>query len=323
MTKAELVAGFELQHSPLIVVAAIRGKWLLKHSTPSWRIKDPKKGFQRVVREERAQQIAINVLDQGRTFPNSIVLATNLRNLTTDKGQLRLPSDARFLIVDGQHRLWAQNFATYEATYACIIHLGLTEVQMAQLFLEINDNQKRVPASLRWDLVRLVRPDDDPLGIQAADLVFALATDPQSALYQRVDLTGEQGEIDLKQASIAPEIKSIVSGKKGGFRGQDYEQHYEALLRFLAAVQTVEPDGWKSGQSQLAKARVLRALLRLLPDIAEAKKKPAYLVSTAMYRQYLEKIDTAELSPEKIRAVQGSAGIREIYDLLRRQTGLA
>lgn len=314
--------GFLLQEEPQVFVAGISGKWLLKRATPSWRIKNPAKGFQRVVKKERAEEIAIAVLDQGRSFPNTIVLATNKRDIEAKDGQLRLPGNTRFLVVDGQHRLWAQRFSDHDATYGCVIHTGLTEREMARLFLEINDNQRRVPSSLRWDLVRLVRPEDDPHAIQAAELVYELATDSKSPLYQRIDLTGEQGEMDVKQGSIAPEIKSLVSSRKGQMKGLAFESYYEGLVRFLAAVKSVDPTGWRESNSPLVKARVLRALLRLIPEISLNKKKPPHEIDTADYAAFLRKIDLRALDPEKIRAIQGSSGIKEIQDTIRAQIGL-
>jgi len=315
-------AGFMLQENPQILVAGISGSWLLKRATPSWRIKNPVKGFQRVVKKERAQEIAIAVLDQGRTFPNTIVLATSKQTIEIKNGELRLPGNIRFLVVDGQHRLWAQRFSEHDAVYGCVIHTGLTERDMARLFLEINDNQRRVPSSLRWDLVRLVRPEDDAGAIEAAELVYELANDSKSPLYQRIDLTGEQSEINIKQGSIAPEIKSIVSSRKDKMRGLDFDSHYEALVRFLAAVKSVDPSGWRSSTSPLVKARVLRALLRLLPEISAKKKKPPHEIPTEEYAELLGRIDLKTLDPEKIRAKQGSSGIKEIHDTLRAQIKL-
>lgn len=317
------VAGFSLQDSPPVIVAAIPGHWLLKHSTPSWRAADTEKGFQRIVRDERARQIAVNVLDQRRSFPNSIVLATNARSIAWSDGQFTLPASLKLLVVDGQHRLWAQRFSEYEAKYCCVLHLSLSEVQMARLFLEINDNQKRVPSSLRWDLVRLVRPDDDPLGIRAAELVFELATDRASALFQRIDLTGEQGELKLKQGSIAPEIKTLVSSKRGGFRDLGFEGQFESLKRFLAAVESIDSDGWRSGESPLVKARVLRAVLRLLPDIAHELDLAANEVPAVAYMDFLSRIDLGSLAPDRIQAIQGAAGIKQIYQVIRQQAALS
>jgi hypothetical protein len=180
-----------------------------------------------------------------------------------------------------------------------------------------------VPSSLRWDLVRLVRPEDDPYAIEAAELVYELATERSSPLYQRVDLTGEQGEIELKQGSIAPELKTLVTTRRGGLRALPFDRQYETLVRFLAAIKSVDQDGWRTGRSVLMKARVLRALLRTIPDIATKERKAADAIPTGTYAVLLGKIKRSTLAPERIRAIQGSAGIKEIYELIKSQIGVS
>jgi DGQHR domain-containing protein len=311
--------GFEIQSQPRIYVTALPGRWLLEHSTPSWRINDPERGFQRIVKEERAREIAVAVLDRRRTFPNAIVLATDAERFASNSGSLDLAAKTRFLVVDGQHRLWAQRFSEFEATYGCMIHMGLTEVDMARLFVEINDTQKRVPASLRWDLVRLVRPKDDPFAIAAAELVLQLATDDRSPLYQRIDLTGEQPQLTIKQGSIAPELKALVSTRACSFREKDFETVYEILRRYLAAVRGLDAEGWRRAKGPFYQARVLRVLIRLLPEISSHLRLAPERITTASYKELLDRIDPSTLSPEQIRAAQGSAGMREIYNVVKSQ----
>jgi len=200
--------------------------------------------------------------------------------------------------------------------------MGLTEIEMAKLFLEINDNQKRVPSSLRWDLVRLVRPEDDPHGITATELILELATDKASPLFQRIDLTGEQSELSIKQGSLAPEIKSLVSSRSSGIRDLDFEKQHDVLVNYLTAIKSLDGQGWRSAKSPFYKARVLRVLLRLLPEIVKKIGRRPYDISAQMYRSILQRIDKATLDTEAIRAAQGSAGMREIYDVIRRQLGL-
>jgi DGQHR domain-containing protein len=319
MKKNLTAQALSLQAEPLIYLAVIPGRWLLEHCTPSWRIKDPKRGFQRIVKDDRARAIAIAVLDQQRSFPNAIVLATDRDSFLFAGPLIEVPHAVRFLVVDGQHRLWAQKFSAYDASYACVIHMGLSEVQMAQLFLEINDNQKRVPASLRWDLVRLVRPEDDPHAIASAELVYRLATDRASALYQRIDLTGEQTEISLKQGSLAPEIRTLVSMKSPGLRDYPFETQYEILLRYLAAIRASDPDGWRGATSAFYRARVLRALLRLLPALTKKIKGKPESISPNEYKEYIDKIEKSSLADDAIRALQGSAGMKQIAGLLKSQ----
>lgn len=311
------IKGFILQESPLIYLASIPGKWLLDRTTPSWRIEDPAKGFQRIIKEERARQIAVAVLDQGRTFPNSIVLATDKKTFSSEDCSIEIPSKIKFLVVDGQHRIWSQTYSSYDAEYSCVIHMGLSEEQMAYLFLEINDNQKRVPSSLRWDLVRLVRPEDDPYGIAAAELVYQLATDENSPLFQRIDLTGEQKEIQLKQGSLAPELKTLVSSKRASFFKLLLEEQYEIITQFLLSMKQMDLDGWLNGTSPFYKARVLRATLRLLPEIIEkiGREKATFQV----FFSYLQKINLATLQQDQIVAIQGAAGMDAIYKLIKEQ----
>lgn len=279
---------------------------------------EPREGFQRVVNQERARAIAVAVLDQKRTFPNAIVLASDIKLPGLSGGNIALSDKTKFLIVDGQHRLFSQHFSDFDAPFMCVIHLGLTEMEMARLFLEINDNQKRVPSSLRWDLFRLTRPDDDPVGVRTSDLVFDLASDGKSSLYQRVDLTGEQPGISLKQGSVAPAVKSLISGRSI-LSELGYDLQLKLLIDYVAAMRECDTTAWDNGTSPLYGARVFRAVFRLFNDIEQESSLSIEKFNAAEFYDYLKLIDLESLSPEKIKASQGTAGIKAIYDTLLAQ----
>ena len=306
-----------LQTAPPVYVTVLPGRWLLKHTTPSWRLRDPIKGFQRIVRKDRAKQIARTVLDQGRTFPNAITLATNLGDFGWDGDEIRIPPKVKFLVVDGQHRLWAQTYSERECQYACIVHLKKTEKEMAELFLEINDNQRRVPSSLGWDLVRLVKPAGDEAGVTASELVYDLATREESPFYIAIDLTGEKKDVSIKQGSLAPEIKTLVSRAKKK-HDPTFEEYSSLLIRFFSAIRSLNPQGWGDPASTYYKARVLRAMVRLLVDIV-MKSKSLEKITTESLRLQLQKIDPETLSEERLRAAQGSAGVMDLYTTIKDQ----
>ncbi len=311
--------GFTLQEKPQIICAMLPGNWLLQHTTPSWRYDDPIEGFQRMVRTERAREIALAVLDQQRTFPNAIVLATEAETIEVRADKITIPDGTKFLVVDGQHRLWAQAHSSFDAPYGCMIHTGLSQEEMAQLFLEINDTQKRVPASLRWDLVRLIQPEDDQGRLAAAEIVFLLATEEDSPFYQRIDLTGEQSEMLIKQASLAPEFRDLLR-RRTPLADLSFIEQYQIVLHYAIAIREVDSDRWGTRDSYYFKARVLRSLFRMLSELVRIMD-PATLrePSIADFIPYLERIDEATLDPEAIRSMQGSAGISAIYQVIRRQ----
>src|SRR5260370_4817091 len=316
-TAAETAPALQLQTSPPVYVIVISGRWLLKHTTPSWRIKDPIKGFQRIVNEDRAKQIARTVLDRDRAFPNAITLATDVKEFNTSDTDLVFPESAKFLVVDGQHRLWAQNFSDKDGQYACIIHLNKSEQEMAELFLEINENQRRVPDSLRWDLVRLVRPAGDEAAVTAAELVYELANREDSPFYISIDLTGEKKDISVKQGSLAPEIKTLVSRVKK-VHDPTFEEYISLLIRFFSAIRSLNPQAWGDPSSTYYKARVLSALLRVLTDIVLTAKSLKSL-SAAVFLSHLKKIDTTTLSEHRVRAAQGAAGVIDLYRKVKNQ----
>ncbi|AQU06077.1 hypothetical protein B1772_04590 [Dehalococcoides mccartyi] len=107
------IKGFQIQDEPKMYLATIPGDWLIEHADPRWRVNDPIAGFQRIINQERAKCIAVAVLDLHRTFPNAIVLATDKLSFNKTDLQLEIPSDTRFFVVDGQHRLWAQKYSDY------------------------------------------------------------------------------------------------------------------------------------------------------------------------------------------------------------------
>lgn len=311
------VPALQLQESPAVYVIIISGRWLLDHTTPSWRLKDPKLGFQRIVKEDRARQIARTLLDRERAFPNAITLATDIRDFKKDGGNILIPEKTKFLVVDGQHRLWAQNFSKKDGRYACIIHLGKTEKEMAELFLEINENQRRVPSSLRWDLVRLVRPAGEEASIMASELVLALVEREDSPFHTAIDLTGEQKDVNIKQGSLAPEIKALVTRTKKSL-DLTFDDYLAVLIRFFFAIKSLNPSGWGDPKSTYYQARVLRALLRVLTDMA-LQAKSVDKLTTLYLQEKLKKIDPDTLSKETLRASQGTAGVNDLYQAIKGQ----
>jgi DNA sulfur modification protein DndB len=299
-----------------VFLTVLRGKWLVNRATPSWRIKDPIRGFQRFLREERARSMASQVLDKGRSFPNAVVLATDAPAPGGASAQVTFPGNSLFFIVDGQHRVGAENFSQVDAPYACIIHFGLDEKAMARLFLEINDNQRRVPSSLRWDLLRLVEPAEQLTDIRAALIVYDLATRSDSPLLDLIDLTGENPRIDLKQGSIAPEVKSLVT-KRGPLGHLEFDEQVTVVIRFLLALRSTDASAWAAGETPYFYNRVMRASLKLLREILATGGVAPLEWTAERFLELTQRIKLSSLNLDEIRAVQGSAGIADIYRILR------
>ena len=144
-----------------------------------------------------------------------------------------------------------------------------------------------------------------------------LATRKESPFYISIDLTGEQKDVSIKQGSLAPEIKTLVSRSKRK-HNPTLEEYLTLLIRFFAAIRSLDPQGWGDPTSTYYKARVLRALVRLLVDIV-AEARSFTEVTAESLLQKLQKIDPTTLSDERVRAAQGSAGVMDLYTEIKKQ----
>ncbi|RYG85576.1 MAG: DGQHR domain-containing protein, partial [Alphaproteobacteria bacterium] len=123
------------------------------------RQEDPQKGFQRVLDEKRAVEIA-EYMDQGMgTIPSSIVLSAQadaeLRLIGGGKTVEFKFSPHAFLILDGQHRVYGFSKARTNLRVPVVIYNGLSREEESRLFIDINTKQRPVPNELLLDIKQL------------------------------------------------------------------------------------------------------------------------------------------------------------------------
>ena len=146
---------------------------------------------------------------------------------------------------------------------------------------------------------------------------FEFVNREDSPFYISIDLTGEQKDLSIKQGSLAPEIKSLVSKMK-----KSRDVAFEGLCRtadpLFAAVRSLDPKGWGDTGSTYYKARVLRALIRILTDLTLLAKQLTDLTTPYFFKE-LKKIDPLTLSEARVRAAQGAAGVTDLYQEIKQQ----
>ena len=87
---------------------------------------------------------------------------------------------------------------------------------------------------------------------------------------------------------------------------------------FFSAVRSLTSGGWGDPTSTHYRARVLRALIRVLTEMALEASSLDKLTALVMLAQ-LKKIDPTTLSEERIRAAQGSAGVIDLFEAMKKQ----
>lgn len=124
--------------------------------------------YQRIIKKKRLQEVR-SFINEGGYFPNSIIISidTNGKGLSFDQssskvdgtiskiGILHIPKRYRSAyIIDGQHRLYGYSDSLYTSTNTIpvVAFVDLERSEQINLFMDINENQKAVPKSLRVTL---------------------------------------------------------------------------------------------------------------------------------------------------------------------------
>ena len=124
--------------------------------------------YQRIIKKNRLKSVQQFVNDGGY-FPNSIIISIDsngrglrfdpssqkLENSISKLGILYLPKRYRSAyIIDGQHRLYGYSDSKYAKnnTIPVVAFVDLDREEQIKLFMDINENQKAVPKTLRVTL---------------------------------------------------------------------------------------------------------------------------------------------------------------------------
>lgn len=155
----------------------IHAKALLKYAYVHHRdltgITEVSEVYQRMLKNSKLREIQKFIDEESGFFANSIIvnfshkLRWDLKQSTSDgvaMGMLTLPKyHGSAWIIDGQHRLYGAARANKDVLIPVLAFQEMGLLKQANLFIEINEKQTRVPKELLWDLYSdIYRESSDP-----------------------------------------------------------------------------------------------------------------------------------------------------------------
>lgn len=237
--------------------------------------------YQRLVSRTRLRQVSKFIADGG-FFPNNILINFTQRcrfeKVSDDPasgvkfGNLYLPNKYRSAwVIDGQHRLYG--YAPLDAKFLdqnifVIAFENLKNEEEANLFVQINSQQKPVPKTLLDDLEGELKwgskNPGERVGAIAARLIGLLNSDVGEPLFGRVT---QQGIPPTEKTCLTvPAIKDglrkskllgsvfkkteYVAGALSGKTDQETLQRAHTVLNgYLTILQNANPSQWQKGRS--------------------------------------------------------------------------
>lgn len=262
--------------------------------------------YQRLIKKKRLQEVR-SFINDGGYFPNSIIISidTNGKGLSFDQslskvdgtiskiGILHIPKRYRSAyIIDGQHRLYGYSDSLYAATNTIpvVAFVDLERSEQIKLFMDINENQKAVPKSLRVTLNADMLWESSDLSEQRqalrSKIAQMLGEESTSPLHSRV-VIGENESTPTRCITVEA-IQSALKkcrffdtyGKKntlqreGTFDCKDNQEtcdlFYPFIEKSLLYIRETCIDEWEKGDSNsgmLTMNRGMQAVIRVIDDI--------------------------------------------------------
>lgn len=226
---------------------------------------DPDRGYQRLLIEKRAKDIA-EYLDSGNIIPGSIILSaqsgTNCNfNESTQKLSIDTTKSSLF-VIDGQHRLYGANMSSRDIKLPVCIFTGLNLKQEVQYFLDINSYQKGVPRTLRIELLKFLSEPDSTDAVRVK-LFQELGEEADSPLYNKtsaaVSVQGKISHVPFEKA-----INPILEGKH--LKPFTYDQKKQLIKNYLTAVENVLVD-IDGNAKKLTQSAFFEAAFKVFDDV--------------------------------------------------------
>ena len=262
--------------------------------------------YQRIIKKARLNSVR-SFINDGGYFPNSIIISIDSggKGLTFDQssikvngsisklGILHIPKRYRTAyIIDGQHRLYGYSDSKYASTNTVpvVAFVDLDRTEQIKLFMDINENQKAVPKSLRVTLnADMLWESKDPNERRQAlrsKIAQMLGEEPTSPLRSRVivgeaeAIPGRCITIEAIQAALKKcNFFNTYSKKgelisKGSFDLEDNQESCDLFYPFIEKcflyIRENCLDEWNKGDKEdgmLTINRGIHGIIRVLDDL--------------------------------------------------------
>jgi len=285
---------------------------------------------QRPLSTRRIENIKNYVLD-GNTFFNSFILnwTAGTKKVDVSKTTIKFPLVLNAAqAIDGQHRLAGLERAVEvdpnieNMSLIVTLCIGLATDKAAQIFLNINTEQKPVPRSLIYDLFGLVEDNPEHAINRATDIARKLNDDEESPLYNLIKFPGApkgMGKIELSTFVTALKGSLEKDGVFAKTKISTLENQTAVIGNYFTAIKSsyVQAGIWSSAaKNPFFKAAGFNGAIDFLVAklITECASRSSFKVE--IFKQILDLEETNLLEWADVKGQDGKTARKSISTYL-------
>jgi len=228
---------------------------------------DPKQGFQRLLDQKRAQEIA-DYIDSGGSIPSAIILSAQpeaeLEIIGKGKTLKFVDHPKAFLVLDGQHRVFGFSIAKSSIRVPVVIYNGLTRRDESRIFIDINTKQRPVPNELLFDIKSLAEYETETEGYLNA--IFTLFHEEPDSPLIGLTVAASKSRKKISRVTFYNAFRPILKF----LANKDPNEVYEIVKNYLRSF--YKGLNKRHLGLQLTNTVVFRATISLFPSVARRVK---------------------------------------------------
>jgi len=286
---------------------------------------EEKAAVQRVLSTKRISDISNYVL-AGNMFLNTFILnwANEECSLLINNTEIKIPKiNASLQVLDGQHRLagiekaFEENSAIGDKDILVVLTNNLSTMEAAEVFLNINYEQKQVPRSLVYDLFGELRDPEYNIN-RAREIAVMMNNDAESPYYQCVKMPSinNKGRVDL--STMVTSLKDYL--KDGALFDQfnltELELQYKVIFNYHMVLKEAYGSEWFGlGNPFMTNAGYTAAIRFFCEKVVPICVK-AHTFEISFIKSNLKISHDEILLRADIKNLQGKEQRQRVYDFL-------
>jgi DGQHR domain-containing protein len=234
---------------------------------------------QRILNKTRISSIK-DYLINGGYFPNNMILnfvGEEFIKIGSDKKEANVSIEPRIVqVIDGQHRIEGLREAIKsmpsigEIEFPILFSLGLTTAQCAQIFININTEQKVVPKSLIYDLYGLLNVTNRDYSIdRAGDIAKTMNEEKRSPYNEYIKFpSAKKFKGGIQLSTFVNNLKVFVKedGEFSKYSINTLEAQTNTLINYFSAIEKMYGKEWDSLKNPFLYASGFGAALDILEN---------------------------------------------------------
>ncbi len=258
------------QNSKDFFITSVKASILRELAFVLKRDEDPIKGFQRLLNENRAKDIAKYMDEKKGVIPSPLILSAQPNaemNFDEKSSKITFSNNKNsFLVLDGQHRLFGMYLSENDYEIPVIIFNNLKTSDEVNLFIDINTNQKGVPTTLLIDIKNLTGKEEKK---EEKQRILFDSLNNDSVLRGLMSPTKSQlGKISRTTFNQSTERLF----ETGYFANENVNVTLKAVKNYLQAVEIILLST-NSEKAKLTKSMIFRAVFEIFNDVVELSLK--------------------------------------------------